>query len=536
MLLDPYAARSCALKTFHRFHPGSGRPAVVPPGRPGFQEFRQQVRSSLLAGGALDLLARADLSAEDQRELCRQAMEQGVPQILGGLLPLQPGEPRTGRAELLIRHRDGYLPGILSFARQLDVRRDGHTQRLSPLHRVDEPEDVDGWRFRWSRRWRPLLHLAHLYRMLDQAGFAGEPTGLVIGTDGVGEDGAAVWIDLTEPSVPDPVCGPPLCSAIDSYDANLAERVRLAGVAAASPIRTPAEIRPVVTAECGWCGWWQQCQSLLDPDDISLQLPRSFDATEVQSLRSLGVDTVADLATVEVESLLDSYLPLVGHRPDADDRLRLGQRRAQLIDADIALERITTGPIEVPAAEVEIDIDIETSADDRVYLWGFWIQDGDAQGYHHISRFSELTPQAELDLAIEAMRWLRDRIAGRVVKIYHYSSYEPQRLRLLAARSDDPVFAWALDQIQSSFVDLFTLVRSHYFGTWGLGLKMVASRAAGFSWRDAEPGGLNSLSWFADAVAAPTVSQRESARLRLLAYNEDDVKATVAVRSWLRAQ
>ena len=42
------------------------------------------------------------------------------------------------------------------------------------------------------------------------------------------------------------------------------------------------------------------------------------------------------------------------------------------------------------------------------------------------------------------------------------------------------------------FVDLFTLVRAHFFGTNGLGLKTVAHAGAGFSWRDDDPGGLNS--------------------------------------------
>jgi predicted RecB family nuclease len=97
------------------------------------------------------------------------------------------------------------------------------------------------------------------------------------------------------------------------------------------------------------------------------------------------------------------------------------------------------------------------------------------------------------------------------------------------------VFGWAKAFAATGFVDLFGIVRKHFFGTSGLGLKVVATRGAGFAWRDADPGGLNSLQWFADAIS-PTAGEpdRASARRRILEYNEDDVRATAAVRTWLR--
>jgi predicted RecB family nuclease len=58
----------------------------------------------------------------------------------------------------------------------------------------------------------------------------------------------------------------------------------------------------------------------------------------------------------------------------------------------------------------------------------------------------------------------------------------------------------------------------------------------GFSWRDDDPGGLNSQLWFAEAVHGATNEVRAQARRRVLEYNEDDVTATNQVRAWLRAQ
>ena len=73
-----------------------------------------------------------------------------------------------------------------------------------------------------------------------------------------------------------------------------------------------------------------------------------------------------------------------------------------------------------------------------------------------------------------------------------------------------------------------------FFGASGLGLKVVANAGPGFTWRDESPGGLNSQTWFAEAVQGETPDEREAARTRVLEYNEDDVRATWHVRHWLR--
>ena len=79
-------------------------------------------------------------------------------------------------------------------------------------------------------------------------------------------------------------------------------------------------------------------------------------------------------------------------------------------------------------------------------------------------------------------------------------------------------------------------MRDNFVGVDGLGLKVVASRGAGFRWRDDAPGGLNSQIWFDSAVHAPSEEERAAARTRVLEYNEDDVRATWHLRRWLREQ
>ena len=103
------------------------------------------------------------------------------------------------------------------------------------------------------------------------------------------------------------------------------------------------------------------------------------------------------------------------------------------------------------------------------------------------------------------------------------------------AASSDELLDWAAAYAEEHFVDLLEIVKAHYFGVSGLGLKLMA-RHVGFSWRDDDPGGLNSQLWFAEAVHGETAEVRARARRRVLEYNEDDVIATSQVRAWLRAQ
>ena len=65
-----------------------------------------------------------------------------------------------------------------------------------------------------------------------------------------------------------------------------------------------------------------------------------------------------------------------------------------------------------------------------------------------------------------------------------------------------------------------------------MGLKKVAP-LAGFSWRGPEVGGDLAMVRYLEATSAPDESVRDEARRWILEYNEDDVRATAALREWL---
>lgn len=89
-----------------------------------------------------------------------------------------------------------------------------------------------------------------------------------------------------------------------------------------------------------------------------------------------------------------------------------------------------------------------------------------------------------------------------------------------------------LDLVDHSgiWIDLLAHVKRVAVAPEGMSVKNMA-KAAGFSWRAEDPGGM-ALS----AVVQARSSRGHVYRDRLIAYNEDDVRATLAVREWLTNQ
>lgn len=550
-VLDAYAARSCPVKTHNAFHPGMRLSAEDESLREAFHggiAFQQQVLADLVARCAdqvLDLRGLRDSPSTDQERATLDALSAGVPVIVGGLLPRDWDGHRSGRPDLLIRGEDGYHPVQVKFQRLVEARGGEAVLTYSTFDQPMVQQTEAGFRFRWSWRLNAALQMAHYWRMLEALGRAAtQPWAGLIGTDDLPDRGHVItWIHLGEASAAAPpsaapgVDEPALVSALERYDHEFALREGIAVTAAAQGPDDPPVLRPIVNRECTYCHWFSVCRPQLDDDDLSLRINKSrLDVQEIAMLRELGVETVGALAKVDLDHLLPRYLPLVTHRAGSEERLRLAWRRSVLMAKGIDFDRLTTGPIDLPAAPLEIDIDVETSADDRVYLWGFLISDtqtGESR-YRHFSGFADLDDTAEQALAVSAMEWLRSVVEGAEALVFHYSDYEVLRIDRLAKASGHPSLAWAADYARTHFVDLFAPIREHFFGTQGLGLKAVASRAAGFTWRDEAPGGLNSQAWFAEAVHSDDAEARARAATRVLEYNEDDVRATWHVRRWLR--
>ncbi len=577
--LSAYAARSCAVKTHNQFDPTV--PTVVWQPDESLQElfnggdgFESRIIDAVVAAsslGLVDLRPLAEQPLPAQQAAAEQAVADGAAIIVGALLPVDGASGRVGSVDLLIRGEDrpdggaGYHAGEIKWHKLHERRTLTRGERPNTsllLADFAHPRRSDavrkwGYGFRVSTREADLLQVAHYQRMLEAAGWAapGAPAAALIGTDDWSPAPLVTWIDLSEPLVRtysrSAEGGWVSRSPLQRYDHEFAFRIEVAQAARrqAEPASPAPRVSPIVIKECARCEWWEHCRSKLDPDDVSLRIGTgALDVREISTLRSHGISTVRELAVADLSDLDAWYLPEVSHRSSGAERLQAAARRARMLVEEVDFVRISEGPIALPDFATEIDFDVETSADGRVYLWGFLLNRSDGRTeYRPFSRFEDLSAETELELAHEALSWLRRTVlddAGRV-GVYHYSEFEVNHLRRLADAHPDPVFGWVdgfahgdLDdqERRGGFVDLLPLIKDNFFGARGLGLKMVASGGAGFAWRDEDPGGLNSQRWFLDAVHGESATARRLARDRVLAYNEDDVIATARVRSWLRTQ
>lgn len=571
ILLDAYAARSCPVKTQNAFDPTiEAEPATVNDALAalfdGAAAYRAVIFEQLIAAGrgrVADLRLLAEEPRRSQTEACLRAMTVGTDVILGGCLPVDLAGHRVGYPDLLVRGADqpdgspGYHPAEVKWHKIIERQRPGSPDEPARpglrYSTVAEPRpvhlaDLDGQGLRIGSRGSDFLQLAHYYRMLQACGFAaGSPLGAVIGTDTLLDTPILAWADLDEPLVRtfsrSHLDGWRLRSILERYDYELAFRLDIADVARRQTGDLEHDPRrlvgPIVNHECARCPWWEHCRPQLHPDDVSLRIDKArLDLREIAALRRLGVWTVSDLAAADLDELSQHYLPEVTHRLGAEGRLRTAARRARMLVDHTAFARETEGPIEVPTADIEVDLDIESAADGRIYLWGFLVRYAGQPDeiYHEFSRFTDLDDEAETALAVDAFTWLRSLIDSvDRVAVYHYSGYEVARIRALADREHRRELDWAAAYAEEQFVDLLEVVKTHFFGVNGLGLKLIAAHA-GFQWRDDDPGGLNSQLWFAEAVHGSTAEIRAQARTRVLEYNEDDVLATSRLRAWLRAQ
>jgi len=200
----------------------------------------------------------------------------------------------------------------------------------------------------------------------------------------------------------------------------------------------------------------------------------------------------------------------------------------------------------VPRGTIEVDVDME-STDAGTYLWGALTtaRRGDVAvprpGYHPFVDWAEADPAREARLVADLWTHLAEcrRLAaasGGILRVYCYSDAEAKELRRIVDTappdSGTPIRA-ELDAFLASeeWVDLYQLVKRIIVAPAGFSLKRTA-RWSGFDWRDEDAGGAQSMEWH---FAAASADDEEQGRLhrRLLEYNEDDVRATLALREWL---
>ncbi|MGY1604330.1 TM0106 family RecB-like putative nuclease [Geodermatophilus sp. SYSU D00815] len=474
------------------------------------------------------------------------AMAAGAPLIIGGRLPDDTAGGRTGKPDLLVRGADradgrpGYHPADVKHHLTLRAEEGSSaTVSLPTAPARASAVTLPGTTLRWSEA--DCLQLAHYWRMLVACDFAADhPWGAVVGTDGpsgrIVEPLVLTWFDLSEPvfATFSRTHGKTLRSALERHDHEHAFRVAVAEVAR-QRTGAPTDPEPLVdivgSSECDGCRWAAVCVDTLPADDLSGRLRGALSIREYLALRDAGIHTVADLAAANPDSLLDDvYRTETAHLTTRRTRLLKAHGKAVLAAAGVQVRRRPDPPA-IPRADVEYDVDCEWDRSERVYLWGVLRTDAAGAVYTSFCDFDVADDAAEHDLTTRFLDWLADQIAtdtgaGLSTAVFYYSPAETTRIARIHTAAGRPVPTGAADPAQ--WVDLLPLARATVDSLDGHGLKKLAVHGPGFAWRDEDPGGLQSQAWLEQARAGDA-----DAAARLLAYNEDDVRATAALRAWL---
>lgn len=529
---------------------------------------------------------------EDEREAeTVAALTRGVALVLGGRLPVDEVGRRSGTPDLLVRagHRpDGrwaYVPVDVKHHKTLSPRLDDDRKPPALVSALatpvlDQAQEDPAWTVGSLRN--DALQLAHYHRMLEAIGHA-----TLEGAWGgvIGKERRVAWLDLGAARYRTAFKGDDDQSALDRYDHEFAFRLDVLAAALAGE----RIVEPVLCGDCDGCPWWGWCGPELDRvDSISLLPLHGY--VQWKSHQRAGIDSRADLAgldrhsalvrdalpeTVDIAALLawaDSVgpeTPLDGSEAalerlaaldvaTAGDLLALDRRALALHNllvgsslagaVDLARVAVHGGGhlyrrrgidrVIVPEADVDIDIDMESALTGATYLWGALVDDD----YVGVAGWDAADPPLEARVFVAFWDWLQEQrraaaAGGLRLRTWCWSAGAERGALVQGAAMAEAhlgrvgVAAEVAEFVASEqFVDLLHVLRTQLESGGSNGLKHIAPRA-GFRWRDETPAGDLSMLWHQQAVAGD-----ETARRRLLVYNEDDVRATAAVRAWLRTE
>ncbi|OGL94872.1 hypothetical protein A2348_05285 [Candidatus Uhrbacteria bacterium RIFOXYB12_FULL_58_10] len=272
--------------------------------------------------------------------------------------------------------------------------------------------------------------------------------------------------------------------------------------------------RPVhfVTSACKQSPWFSECRRESEACNELSVLNRVWNE-EVLRLDAAGIRTIDALAARSVHDLL-RMCPDINHG-----------RMEMLRDQAIAIRdnhHIVRGPARFPKAAIEVYFDIESDPlRDFDYLFGAMTVKNGKEAYH---AFLAKKPEDEGKAWAEFVTFVESHLDA---PIYHYGWFEREVVNRFAAKYGCSDIA--REAFERNMVDIMEVIRaSVIFPLTFYSLKDIAAYV-GFSWRSEDASGANSVLWFESWLKKKDKKTLD----KILAYNEDDVRATHIVKEWL---
>jgi len=263
--------------------------------------------------------------------------------------------------------------------------------------------------------------------------------------------------------------------------------------------------------------------------------------TSLEKLKAGGITTVGDFFTMDPHTA--SYAGSgVWRLADTIDQ-------ARAFKTGEVYRRRNIEAVELDRQAIELDIDIE-DADGIVYLIGVYASGRHTTGRNSKSRAEfhsfvswDHSDDGEAEIFATFWEYLNDmrayaRMKHYGLRMFHYHRHEVLRFRALAEKHAGKPGIPTVEELEELFasqrwVDMFEPVGQLLWPTESQSLKDIAAHV-GFQWRDETPGGDNSIAWYKQAIDdRQDPNARDESRQRILDYNEDDCRATLAIRDWL---
>jgi predicted RecB family nuclease len=288
------------------------------------------------------------------------------------------------------------------------------------------------------------------------------------------------------------------------------------------------ETRPAYSSgDCKLCVWYGTCLKRLYADDDLTLIPELGRSKRDVMVERVG--SIAAFAAADVEGFISgkkTSFPGIG-----SDVLRRLQSRARLITAKG--EPYLRDTVSLPDEDLEVFFDVEVDPMRGLcYLHGFVDRRGGrADTERYLAFFAEEpTPEAERRAFAAAWEYLS---SVQPCALYFYSKYERTTYRTLRSKYPDVCSEEAVEAVFAPplAVDLYFDVvrRATEWPTKDFSIKSVATQL-GFSWRDTDPSGAASIEWFDSWLKKRDPEMKE----RILAYNEDDCRATLVLLDAIR--
>lgn len=394
------------------------------------------------------------------------------------------------------------------------------------------------------------LQLAHYQRHLESIGIANTETwGGIIGRDME----TITWARLDQTMFG---VGRTSIDALSKYDIGFTSALQIATSAEARNTnpQLPAPAMPMydgAAKKCPTCKFQKICLDEMTNYKGSGNITLLATVTPNKTMDLPAGISISELATT------DEPLNLFGD---------VARQRARVYLTKQPELRLDVSDFAVPAFDVEVDIDLENSQGvlqelgfdesvepDRLYLYGYITHDRTAHNDWEKSPFGTFedysgTREGEHSVHLQMWEYLQTQIKlaelrGRSIGIFHYSQHEVTWWRKWANNFSDLPGTPTQDELDNFLAkymhDLYPIAQKVIFPAndkspvCSYSIKSIAP-LSGFSWKADDAGGANSLLKYREATGSDSVVAIE-AREWLRNYNVDDVRATMALRNWLRS-